>query len=376
MKRKQGSSTGNNPKRTRSADSAASDDDDACGLFLSQLSDGDVQESDEEGCGQFALQLTQAALSSRTEKSQPVNEDTAESVRKIYLRAMESGSVDTFGQRVIEKFLREEDGVSLDTTPRTVLVHAQPGSLRNGHTYQECECTGMLTIGASGRADVTLTERTISRLHCIVVWVRNVRDEVMTIIIDMWSLHGTRISNSPHISSTGSRALLSLPGFTPLSLTLGSKGQVSITVDARACVACLDRPRTQIFSPCQHLACCETCALAIVQVDAPKCPICRTPITAQHVSRSHLGEVLTQCKPPLVVAAQSLERSWDCVENGSRYKVKGVLGDINGGEARNPSLRDVEEGVGECEWQATETDDNVCVVTKSNDDRGAAVAQS
>jgi hypothetical protein len=41
------------------------------------------------------------------------------------------------------------------------------------------------------------------------------------------------------------------------------------------CTVCMDAPRTVVFLPCRHMACCAVCSAAL---HVPQCPICRTPI--------------------------------------------------------------------------------------------------
>jgi hypothetical protein len=48
-----------------------------------------------------------------------------------------------------------------------------------------------------------------------------------------------------------------------------------------SCVACMNAPRTTVFLPCKHLACCESCTGILKGGDVFKCPICR-----QRVKRS------------------------------------------------------------------------------------------
>ena len=42
------------------------------------------------------------------------------------------------------------------------------------------------------------------------------------------------------------------------------------------CVVCLDKPRTIVLRPCNHMCLCEDCAEL-----CPTCPIDRTPVTAR-----------------------------------------------------------------------------------------------
>jgi len=44
----------------------------------------------------------------------------------------------------------------------------------------------------------------------------------------------------------------------------------------RQCVVCLERPRTRMCAPCNHLCLCEVDA---VSEHIQRCPICRVPVT-------------------------------------------------------------------------------------------------
>lgn len=52
------------------------------------------------------------------------------------------------------------------------------------------------------------------------------------------------------------------------------------------CCVCLDANKSDIFYPCGHYYCCNTCAMQLL-VSKNGCPICRTKIT-QIVSRDQL----------------------------------------------------------------------------------------
>ena len=55
-----------------------------------------------------------------------------------------------------------------------------------------------------------------------------------------------------------------------------SKEQVNeILKNINVCIICKERERNIVFIPCDHLACCEPCAVEIIS----KCPICRQNIT-------------------------------------------------------------------------------------------------
>jgi hypothetical protein len=43
----------------------------------------------------------------------------------------------------------------------------------------------------------------------------------------------------------------------------------------KQCCICMIQETRMIFQPCNHIVCCETCA---VQPHIKDCPVCRTPI--------------------------------------------------------------------------------------------------
>ena len=56
--------------------------------------------------------------------------------------------------------------------------------------------------------------------------------------------------------------------------------QAEEVAEADACVVCLGRRKSQVFTACGHLACCATCALKL-----KACPICRAPGRARKLFR-------------------------------------------------------------------------------------------
>lgn len=41
-----------------------------------------------------------------------------------------------------------------------------------------------------------------------------------------------------------------------------------------ACVVCKEQPRSTLYFPCRHVACCSSCVFTATRA----CPVCRTPI--------------------------------------------------------------------------------------------------
>jgi len=60
------------------------------------------------------------------------------------------------------------------------------------------------------------------------------------------------------------------------STTKDSIQKIKLKKDEIRCVICLDKVRTILFQPCNHLVCCTKCS----KIVNSKCPICRKEITS------------------------------------------------------------------------------------------------
>jgi len=67
-------------------------------------------------------------------------------------------------------------------------------------------------------------------------------------------------------------------------------GALSVVVNPKTCVVCLDEPRRVVFAQCNHFVCCQSCAARLHEDPSPerrRCPTCREPIGTRAVPALH-----------------------------------------------------------------------------------------
>merc|ERR1711879_193840 len=111
---------------------------------------------------------------------------------------------------------------------------------------------------------------TISRLQFVLYFL-----EDCCLVLDCWSIAGTRTtsrsSDEECLESTPtSRRLLTFGKNETFALEVGAC--CKITVNAKVCICCCDRPREVRFD-CGHSHCCRRCANEL-----NRCPICRAQV--------------------------------------------------------------------------------------------------
>ena len=73
-------------------------------------------------------------------------------------------------------------------------------------------------------------------------------------------------------------------------------------LETRACLLCLEAPRTVVLEPCRHSVACEPCTVQLLatQPNAP-CPMCRIPIVSSvPASRPVLNTFVTRLPDPVL----------------------------------------------------------------------------
>eukprot|EP00451_Oxyrrhis_marina_P012555 CAMPEP_0204309124 /NCGR_PEP_ID=MMETSP0469-20131031/918_1 /ASSEMBLY_ACC=CAM_ASM_000384 /TAXON_ID=2969 /ORGANISM="Oxyrrhis marina" /LENGTH=264 /DNA_ID=CAMNT_0051288709 /DNA_START=87 /DNA_END=877 /DNA_ORIENTATION=- len=203
-------------------------------------------------------------------------------VRKFYDDLMKSNPGEVLKQLAVpmkEELLRSAEGaVLLVGEPQTVVV-----AVGNSVTEQDKE---VFSIGRHYDCDVQVPDDLgVSRMN---VWVFNFPGGL--VVVDGWSLSGTRITGTSESAETmasipGSRRTLVVPHDEPVSLRLGAKSVV--TFNGKTCLICEEHPRNAQLS-CGHQAFCQDCAARLV---GTKCPLCRTLVEgAERAARADVGK--------------------------------------------------------------------------------------
>mmetsp|Transcript_21491 Transcript_21491/g.52245 ORF Transcript_21491/g.52245 Transcript_21491/m.52245 type:complete len:265 (-) Transcript_21491:8-802(-) len=229
------------------------------------MSDGDAREA-ASYLSRFASEAVSRASGGATSSVawSPAGEAA---VRKFYDRLMKSSPGEVLRQLALpmkEDLLRTAEGaVLLQGDPRTVTVAV-------GDSVTEVD-SEVFSIGRHYDCDIQVQDDlSVSRMN---VWVFNFPGGL--VVVDGWSLSGTRVSGMPESAETmqsmpGARRTLVLPHDEPVSLLLGAK--TVVTFNGKTCLICQENPRNAQLS-CGHQAFCQDCAARLV---GTACPLCRT----------------------------------------------------------------------------------------------------
>lgn len=116
----------------------------------------------------------------------------------------------------------------------------------------------------------------VSRIHAVIVFMKNTNDEIVMIVIDAWSMFGTALldnkGNEIEVSSGNSRKVLIAEIEDCASITFANDKYTFSTNAGKTCVVCLERMR-EVRYECGHGVVCVECNKGI-----NTCPICRVDI--------------------------------------------------------------------------------------------------
>jgi len=130
-----------------------------------------------------------------------------------------------------------------------------------------------------------------SRVHAILVFVKNKNNDLIMMIIDGWSLYGTYIvdKNDRIVdSSKNSERKILLPIINCTKVYFASDSYTFLFSLGKTCIICMDNDRNIRFK-CGHGVTCSTCSVSI-----KNCPICREDISNENLEVSQCFETYAQ----------------------------------------------------------------------------------
>ena len=135
----------------------------------------------------------------------------------------------------------------------------------------------IITIGSLKWNTIVVSSQVgVSRIHAVIVFMKNINDEIVMIVIDAWSLFGTAILDKKGAelekSSGNTRKVLIAEIEDCASVIFSDDKYTFSTNSGKTCVVCLERLR-EVRYECGHGVVCKECNKGI-----NKCPICRSDI--------------------------------------------------------------------------------------------------
>jgi len=132
----------------------------------------------------------------------------------------------------------------------------------------------------------TIVEHTpgVSRIHAILVFMKDSNDKIIMIVIDAWSKRGTYLLNESHIVSKSSnendrKILITHVDADSSVISFGNEKYVFRTTD-RACIVCMERIRNVRYD-CGHGVVCSECNKGL-----KLCPLCQKFINRNEEEQS------------------------------------------------------------------------------------------
>lgn len=154
------------------------------------------------------------------------------------------------------------------------------------HTFDDQDLAVCIGKQGMGNEIELASAPGLSRVHAIILNVGS-----YLVVCDVGSLHGFRISARSGESISDQHEDESKPGKRrPLIVAFGETAVlqlgpphagISVVVNPKKCVICLENARDSIFN-CGHFVCCRACVFQLRR--APFCPLCRSPITDTRVA--------------------------------------------------------------------------------------------
>lgn len=229
--------------------------------------------------------------------SLPVSQEDVvkiEYMRQDYLNSFAEGNADDFIQRQ-SKTLNSFENYPWEPCsdePFPIIDH-------NGIMHEVGGINVFCTFGRHSLCDVEIScidRSDVSRVQFIGLLVKHaVSGNTMFVIMDFWSLGGTRVHGTNWASLPNDRQLLIIPTEYPFTLELcaTSPSPVTIQMFVRMCIICGDKPRSHTLA-CGHCVSCEACT-EMLHTKHPYCPICRAPVEKNSVNKAKPHEMVTYC---------------------------------------------------------------------------------